>query len=108
MKYKIINAAQIANRIQGSLITPFLIEEKVIIISSNIGIAIYPDDGINIGELLQSARDATQLARNNGENRYHFHEQAFQKTHDHESIITSFIQQEDLTNFLKFLVVLII
>ncbi len=101
MKYKIGNAAQIAHRMQIALVTPFLIENKVAVISSSIGIAIYPDDGINVDELLQSARKAVHMARKSGENRYCFHELAFQRLHHHESIITSFLQQENITNSLK-------
>lgn len=94
MKYKIQNAAHIAHRLQKSMLIPFLIQDEVFSISTHIGIAIYPDDGIDLNELLQSVKEATQFAKQLGENRYHFHEPAMQKIHNHESMIALSLQHE--------------
>jgi two-component system CheB/CheR fusion protein len=61
-----------AERILASVIKPYLIEEHKLTLSVSIGIAIYPDDGIDYASLLKNADMAMYKAKENGRNNYHF------------------------------------
>jgi diguanylate cyclase (GGDEF)-like protein/PAS domain S-box-containing protein len=61
-----------AERILASVIKPYLIDEHKLTLSVSIGIAIYPDDGIDYASLLKNADMAMYKAKENGRNNYHF------------------------------------
>lgn len=66
------DAAVIAQKLLDSLIRPFLINGKELHISASIGIAIYPDDGDDIGLLLKNSDIAMYHAKESGRNNYQF------------------------------------
>lgn len=61
-----------AERLTQSLAQPYIIENKVINISSSIGIAFYPDDANDCEELMQNADIAMLHAKQRGRNGYRF------------------------------------
>jgi two-component system CheB/CheR fusion protein len=61
-----------AERILSAIIKPYLIDEHKLTLSVSIGIAIYPDDGIDYVSLLKNADMAMYKAKENGRNSYHF------------------------------------
>lgn len=67
--------AKISQRIQESLEQSFKIGENKFNITSNIGIAIYPQDGIEIDSLLKNAESALHRAQKNNNN-YQFYSSA--------------------------------
>ncbi len=67
--------AKISQRIQESLEQSFKIGENQFNVTSNIGIAIYPQDGIEIDSLLKNAEAALHRAQRNNNN-YQFYSSA--------------------------------
>ena len=61
-------AAQILERIGE----PFVIGEHELAVSASIGIAIFPDDGIDFDTLLKRAGSATHYAKESGRNAFRF------------------------------------
>ena len=98
MKYKTQSVAHIAHRLQKSMLVPFLIQDKVINLSTQIGIALYPDDGMNLDELLQSVNVATAHSI---ENHYFFYKPSQIDLHDHAMQISDFLQHDFSLDALK-------
>lgn len=63
------------NRVLRALSQPFEFHQKEVSISASIGIAIYPQDGINAEELLKNADLAMYDAKENGKNSISFYTQ---------------------------------
>jgi diguanylate cyclase (GGDEF)-like protein len=56
-------AVEVARRIRGAITQPFVIEGVPLFIEASVGIAIYPDDGEDVGTLLRRADVAMYLAK---------------------------------------------
>ncbi|RKT44793.1 sensor domain-containing protein [Thiocapsa rosea] len=63
-------AALMAERIRESLNKPFTVKGAELFMSASIGIAIYPEDGTDVSELLQNCDAALYQAREAGGNGY--------------------------------------
>jgi predicted signal transduction protein with EAL and GGDEF domain len=74
------DAAVIATRITEALAQPFHLQGQQLFVSASIGIASYPEDGANAGELLKSADTAMYGAKNSGRNTWQFYSAA---QHEH-------------------------
>ena len=61
-------AALVAQRIQGVLQRPFVIDGRTLNITASIGISIYPADGRDFSELLKNADTAMYDAKDGGRN----------------------------------------
>jgi diguanylate cyclase (GGDEF)-like protein/PAS domain S-box-containing protein len=66
------NIAEIADKIINVLSSPFELDEKEIVVTSSIGIVIYPEDGITSQDLLRKADTALYQAKNSGRSNYQF------------------------------------
>lgn len=64
--------SHIAQDIQDTLSRPFYINKQEFVLGVSIGIATYPEDGINHQELLKNADTAMYFAKNNGGSNYQF------------------------------------
>jgi diguanylate cyclase (GGDEF)-like protein len=64
----ITGAARVAERIQALYREPFLIEENEISVTFSIGIAMYPDDGLDTATLLKHGDAAMYHAKEEGRN----------------------------------------
>jgi diguanylate cyclase (GGDEF)-like protein len=78
------DAALIARKIFTALESPFTLKNHKLIVSINIGISIYPNDGESAKALLNTSYTALQRARELGENTYEFYsptltEKAFER-----------------------------
>lgn len=69
---QIDGAAEIAQRIVNSFEKPFFLKGNEVQISVSIGIAWFPDDGIDVKSLLQQADAAMYHAKEMGRNNYQF------------------------------------
>lgn len=67
------DVARIAQKTIDLLTQPFIIEGNDIVVSTSIGISIYPDDGKNSQSLLTNADTAMYLAKERGKNNYQFY-----------------------------------
>jgi diguanylate cyclase (GGDEF)-like protein/PAS domain S-box-containing protein len=64
------DAIQTAQKILDSFCEPFLIDTHQLVVTTSIGIAVYPNDGIDEGILLKNADIAMYQAKQAGRNRY--------------------------------------
>jgi diguanylate cyclase (GGDEF)-like protein len=70
------DAALIARKIFTSLESSFTLKNHKLIVSANVGISVYPDDGDNAKGILNTSYTALQRARELGENTYQFYSPA--------------------------------
>ncbi|WMW79977.1 EAL domain-containing protein [Undibacterium cyanobacteriorum] len=64
----------VAGRLLRAAATPFEIAGQELQISASIGIAIYPDDGVDSQVLMKHAEIAMYRAKHNGKNNYQFYD----------------------------------
>lgn len=65
--------AVLATQIAGSISEPFQVSGRELRTAASLGIALYPDDGSGIQELLRAADTAMYAAKYSGRQRYAFH-----------------------------------
>ena len=70
------DAIPVAKKIVDSFSKPFLIDTHELVVTTSIGIAVYPDDGIDEMILLKNADIAMYQAKQAGRNRYHLYKEA--------------------------------
>jgi diguanylate cyclase (GGDEF)-like protein/PAS domain S-box-containing protein len=66
-------AAIVAQRILDSLAKPIRAEGHEVCVTASIGIALFPEDGEDVGTLLKNADTAMYQAKNRGRNTYQFY-----------------------------------
>ncbi|HET8711152.1 MAG TPA: EAL domain-containing protein [Spongiibacteraceae bacterium] len=66
------DAALVAHKILGGIAQPFFIDGREFNLTASIGITVYPDDGTTVGDLLRNADTAMHIAKQQGNNTYHF------------------------------------
>lgn len=72
-------AATIAQTLLETLSQPFTLEEYQVLLTSSIGIALYPEDGSDLEALLKKANAAILAAQQLGGNRYQLYTPAIQQ-----------------------------
>ena len=72
----------LAERLVFELAKPVMVGDKMLAVSASIGIAMYPHDGMNPGDILKHADRAMYAAKQIGRNTYHFYDAAMQKEAD--------------------------
>ena len=70
------DALQVAQKIVDGFRKPFLIDIHQLIVTTSIGIAVYPNDGTDEGILLKNADQAMYQAKQTGRDRYQFYKKA--------------------------------
>jgi diguanylate cyclase (GGDEF)-like protein len=70
------NAIQVVQKIVDSFCKPFLIDTRQLIVTTSIGIAVYPNDGIDEAMLLKNADIAMYQAKQAGRARFQLYEKA--------------------------------
>ncbi|GAA58388.1 diguanylate cyclase/phosphodiesterase [Pseudoalteromonas sp. BSi20652] len=79
-----LKAAEVADRIQKSLMQCIQIKKEKVYVTASIGLTFYPTDGHTVEELVKRADQAMYLSKRKGRNRYEFfsflmEEQAMEK-----------------------------
>ncbi|MDH5470351.1 MAG: EAL domain-containing protein, partial [Gammaproteobacteria bacterium] len=76
------NAQKVSRRVLELMSEPFVINKQELYISSSIGIALFPDDGDNVDDLMKNADIAMYHAKKSGRNNYQY----FSKRLNEESL----------------------
>ncbi len=76
------NAQKVSRRVLELMSEPFVINKQELHISSSIGIALFPDDGDNVDDLMKNADIAMYHAKKSGRNNYQY----FSKRLNEESL----------------------
>jgi diguanylate cyclase (GGDEF)-like protein len=69
------DAIKVMQKILHSFRRPFILDEHKLIVTASIGIALYPEDGKDINDLLKKSDEALYCVKNNGRDNYQFHTQ---------------------------------
>lgn len=72
-------AASVAQRILNILSQPVLLNNQEVQVTPSIGIAMYPDDGIDVDTLITNADAAMYHSKSHGKNKYEFYAQSMNK-----------------------------
>lgn len=67
-----IEITGITQNILQQFVEPYVLKQQKFLISANAGIALYPIDGRQLGQLLLKARKTMEYARRKGNNQYYF------------------------------------
>ncbi len=67
------DAARVARRIIDAITVPFLIGTEEVVVTTSIGIAVFPYDGDSVEELLRNADTAMFDTKEHGKNNYEFY-----------------------------------
>jgi diguanylate cyclase (GGDEF)-like protein/PAS domain S-box-containing protein len=93
-------AALVAKKINAAIDVPIMLEGQEARVTSSIGIALYPDDGMDPTALLKAADTALYVSKREGRNTYRFYDQemsaAVQYRHEVEQGLRMAIEQGQL------------
>lgn len=67
-------AIHVAENILGSLVTPFVLENREFFVTASIGIALSPQDGGELSQLMKNADTAMYHAKERGKNNFQFYQ----------------------------------
>ena len=70
------DAIQVAEKLVDAFRKPFLIDDHELIITTSVGIAIYPGDGMDADALIKNADIAMYRAKQTGRDRYHLYKKS--------------------------------
>ena len=73
------DASRVARRILDSLSEPLILKEHEVVVTTSIGIALYPHDGGEVDALLKNADTAMYHAKATGKNNYQFYSASMNK-----------------------------
>lgn len=93
LKEEVKNKAEVENLIQRLLAkieTPFVVGNKTIIFSVNLGISFYPDDGKTLPELLKNAGKALDVSYHYSGNSYAYYQEILNE-HKYRQKVNSFV-----------------
>ncbi len=82
----------IADRILKNISEAYLLSGEKVSITPSIGIASYPEDGMNIESLIRNADKAMYLAKNKGKTNYQFYTADLEDYHPKESLIDKMLK----------------
>jgi len=85
------DAARVADRIAKSISAPYSISDVEVVVTTTIGISVYPGDGRNAETLMKHADVAMYHAKENGRNGYQFYSR-----HIHEQALSRFAMEKEL------------
>ena len=74
-----LDAAKVATRILDIMKMPFYFDDKEIYSTSSIGIALFPDDGTEVDDLIKRADAAMYQAKEQGRNNFQFYSASYNR-----------------------------
>ena len=66
------DATTVANKVIDVIAQPFYFEDRELNVTASIGLTVYPSDGASAADLLRNADAAMHMAKQQGQNTYHF------------------------------------
>jgi diguanylate cyclase (GGDEF)-like protein len=72
--------ARVAKRILDAIAEPFSLPQQEAFLTASIGIAMYPDDGLDVDDILRNADAAMCYAKDQGRNDFQFYTRAMNAT----------------------------
>ncbi|MBQ0725242.1 MAG: EAL domain-containing protein [Cycloclasticus sp.] len=72
----------IAQKIQDTFLTPFIIGTSEVVMTASMGISLYPSNGDSVAKLVKYADIAMYKAKQRGKNCFAFYNENFNKDHD--------------------------
>ncbi|WP_432408584.1 EAL domain-containing protein [Wukongibacter sp. M2B1] len=66
------DATDLANKILNIFNKPWIVEEHQLYTTASIGIAVFPEDGVDVNEILKNADTAMYKAKGSGKNKFQF------------------------------------
>lgn len=93
-------AAIVAQRMLHALSRPYLLGEHALNASASIGIALYPDDALDVVSLLRHAEQALRTAKSKGRHTYQFYQAHMHSQSQRELAIYNQLATDDVFNTL--------
>jgi len=90
------DAARMSRRLLADMSAPYDLNGREIFITVSIGIALYPDDGTDVDDLLKNAEKAMRHTKDEGKNNYHFYSSSM-----NTSVLELLTLESDLHKALK-------
>ncbi|MFJ7935384.1 EAL domain-containing protein [Sporosarcina sp. NPDC096371] len=89
-------AQVVASRIVEEMSKPFVIDDHDVLVSSSIGISLFPEDGSDYDTLMTNADSAMYLVKDNGKNNFQFFTEEL-----HRSMVEKTMMEIELRQALK-------
>ena len=86
------DAALVADRLLATLEPPIVLAGKELFMSTSIGIAVFPEDGLDTESLLRNADAAMYFAKGRGRNCYQFYSEEMNRTRSSQIEIESHLR----------------
>jgi diguanylate cyclase (GGDEF)-like protein/PAS domain S-box-containing protein len=86
-------AAVVAQKLMGVIASPVVVEEQHLSVTASIGIAMYPDDGLDIETLLRNADVAMYKAKEESRSGYRFYTAAMQTQSSRNLMLVNALRQ---------------
>ncbi len=80
---------QIAGQLLKTITEPFTLDQETVYLSTSIGITLYPQDGVNIDNLLKQADQAMYAAKEQGRNSFYYFTPQMQQITDNRKRLIS-------------------
>lgn len=93
-------AAIVAQRMLHALSRPYLLGDHALNASASIGIALYPDDALDVVSLLRHAEQALRMAKSKGRQTYQFYQSHMHDQSQRELAIYNQLATDDVFNTL--------
>lgn len=93
-------AAIVAQRMLHALSRPYLLGDHALNASASIGIALYPDDALDVVSLLRHAEQALRMAKTKGRQTYQFYQAHMHDQSQRELAIYNQLATDDVFNTL--------
>ena len=90
------DAAIASRRLLDDISAPYDLSGREVFMTASIGIALYPDDGTDVDDLLKNAEKAMRHTKNEGKNNYHFYSSSM-----HSSVLELLTLESDLHKALE-------
>lgn len=85
-------AIQFSQKLLGELHKPFVVEGNKFMLTSSIGIAMYPYDGLSVEELIKNAESTVSFAKEKGKNRYEFYSKVLSESNERMHLVETHLK----------------